>query len=240
MHDKIKFPGNNESNERLFHPFFYLSCGGKYFPSPTRHISLRFPKQWVVNLRNYDLIISQSTDKSANIYATTIYICFPPVWNKFQNCGNEKENPLTLLLLAEKILVSVICDEVQPKIQEAAQAACQGCMFDRPSQREHDCLKDSWDNKVGFFLWDAVGMTCSQQVMDTWVSILQRYPHGPTDMEAKHMTEDVLSLELMMNLNPNLLDAVQILLHTDEVFTSCLLGTMNTCLMMGRFLSVCT
>ncbi len=31
---------------------------------------------------------------------------------------------------------------------------------------------------------------------------------------------DVLSLELMLNLNQNLLDAVQILLHTDDVFTT--------------------
>ena len=121
---------------------------------------------------------------------------------------------------AEKILVSVICDEVQPKIQEAAEAACQGCLLDRPSQREHDCLKDTWDDKVEFYLWDAVGMTSSQRVMDTWVSILQRYPHGPTDMQACHMVEDVLSLELMLNLNQNLLDAVQILLHTDDVFTT--------------------
>ncbi len=120
----------------------------------------------------------------------------------------------------EKILVSVICDEVQPKIQEACEAACHGCKFDRPSQREHDCIQDTWDDKVEYFLWDAVGMTCSQRVMDTWVSILQRYPHGPTEMEASHMAEDVLPLELMLNLNPSLLDAVQILLHTDQIFTS--------------------
>ncbi len=116
--------------------------------------------------------------------------------------------------------MSVICNEVQPKIQEAAEAACQGCLLNRPSQSEHDCLKDSWDEKVEFYLWDAVGMTSSQRVMDTWVSILQRYPHGPTDMQACHMVKDVLSLELMLNLNQNLLDAVQILLHTDDVFTT--------------------
>ena len=127
----------------------------------------------------------------------------------------------------EKALLAVICDEVSPRIQEKAEQQCYGCELGLPSQKDHQCLMDSWDDKVEFHLYDAICSTPSDTIINKWVSILQQMPSGISSTQASHLKEDVLSLETMMNLNPELYESVQYLLHTDDSFAEPLVAEQD-------------